>query len=549
MNNKIGYHKGKHENNNIIAFLKKYNETIPEKTIFYTQDEQITYSAFYRSIQQLAAGFENIKITKNDHVILMAPMTPQLYLTLFALNYIGAIPVFIESLSQKDTIKHHIKKIKPTAIIAPSTFFTFLHNEITSEHNCTCISIDTEIPMCAYTLKYLLQNTPLPNMLPVTGQHTALLTFTTGSSGEPKGVVRSHRFLAAQHYALSRIIPYSDNAIDLPTFPIFSLNNIASGISTILPNFNTCEQSDETAQKFIAQIKKHNINYATVSPMIFNTIANYCTTNNLTLPPIKRVITGGAPLSRDDLLQFQRIAHGSTEIFILYGSTEVEPITCISAKETLMLNENLDDGANVGQIDKALTYKIIKPTSNIIKITSSADWNYYKLPKNQPGELIVSGEHVCETYFENNDAFYKTKIIDIDGTIWHRTGDIVRADSNNRLIMLGRKHNIITHKNGTIYPIIAETLIKKLSITKDAAIVHVLPNTKKQLIFFAITPIENINDNKKKQLKKDIKTICKNNNIPVNEIVFIQQIPRDHRMHSKIDYATLAQILIKDYVQ
>ena len=70
---------------------------------------------------------------------------------------------------------------------------------------------------------------------PVRGEDPALITFTTGSSGRPKGAERSHRFLCAQHLALDREIPYRPDDIDLPVFPVFALNNLAGGVATVLP--------------------------------------------------------------------------------------------------------------------------------------------------------------------------------------------------------------------------------------------------------------------------------------------------------------------------
>jgi acyl-coenzyme A synthetase/AMP-(fatty) acid ligase len=544
MNYKIGYNPKSSPNNNIITFLKNHSQQIPNKIIFYTPNEQISYKEFYLSVQKLANGFISNGINQEDYVLLIAPLSSQLYLILFALNYIGAIPVFIESLSQINNMSSYIAKLNPKAIIAPRTVFELIDRIITKQKICLHISINEKTNTCDYTINDLLNNKPLAKLLSVTKQHTALLTFTTGSSGEPKGVVRSHQFLAAQHYALSRIIPYTKKAIDLPTFPIFTLNNIASGISTVLPEFKTDTHEPVEMQKLIEQLNKYNINYMTISPMIFNALSYHCTKSKILLPKINRIITGGAPLSRDNLIQFQKISQTATEIFILYGSTEVEPITCTSAKKTLALNEKIINGANVGKIDKLLKYKIIKPINAAIKISISSDWDSIISPANTPGELIVAGEHVCKTYFENNDAFYKTKIIDIDNTVWHRTGDIVTLDTNNNIIMLGRKHTIIGSKNGIIYPIIAETLIKKHPNIIDAAIVNIAPSYKKPIIIFAITPKKNIS---KGILKKEIKKKCKKNNIYIDKIKFVTQIPRDHRMHSKIDYTALAKILRKQY--
>src|SRR5690606_1967444 len=85
------------------------------------------------------------------------------------------------------------------------------------------------------TLESLMQGQKRTEPVAVEKEHTALITFTTGSSGTPKGADRGHRFLAAQHYALNRHLPYNADDVDLPVFPIFSLNNLAAGVKTVIP--------------------------------------------------------------------------------------------------------------------------------------------------------------------------------------------------------------------------------------------------------------------------------------------------------------------------
>ena len=91
----------------------------------------------------------------------------------------------------------------------------------------------------------------LSGSVPITDveqEASALVTFTTGSSGTPKGANRAHRFLAAQHYGLDECIPYEDSDIDLPVFPVFSLNNLAAGVTTVIPAIDVGSPRDTDPQ-------------------------------------------------------------------------------------------------------------------------------------------------------------------------------------------------------------------------------------------------------------------------------------------------------------
>src|SRR6185503_17258762 len=103
----------------------------------------------------------------------------------------------------------------------------------------------------------------------VASEQTALITFTTGSTGTPKGANRTHRFLSAQHQALRRIIPYEPGDLDLPAFPIFSLNNLASGVSTVVPAINLAAPSPSDSAALCNQIQHGRVTCATLSPSMF----------------------------------------------------------------------------------------------------------------------------------------------------------------------------------------------------------------------------------------------------------------------------------------
>jgi acyl-coenzyme A synthetase/AMP-(fatty) acid ligase len=64
----------------------------------------------------------------------------------------------------------------------------------------------------------------------------ALISFTSGTSGAPKAIPRSHGFLAAQHRAIAPMLDSSAAEVDLVAFPVFVLINIASGRTSVLPN-------------------------------------------------------------------------------------------------------------------------------------------------------------------------------------------------------------------------------------------------------------------------------------------------------------------------
>jgi acyl-CoA synthetase (AMP-forming)/AMP-acid ligase II len=491
----------------------------------------------------LAHEFKTQGIAFGDRVILFLPMSLYMYASMFALQKMGAIPTFLDSWARRDQMGVSAKVAGPKAMISADRAFAYLADvpEISSiPIKIVAGEVTSQINYSA-KLEVLLQGkTTLPIEL-VEKEHTALITFTTGSSGTPKGADRSHRFLAAQHYALNRHLPYADGDKDLPVFPIFSLNNLAAGVETIIPAIDVGAPAATDALVLYVQMKSAGVTCTTLSPSLFNALATFCIEKNLNLDFLKRVVTGGAPISRSDVARMKSVAKNA-EILVLYGSTEVEPMAHIEAVEMLAETQDADHeiveaGVNVGSLDSGLKYKFIHINKDAIYVNQNSDWKALEVPMGEVGELIVAGEHVCERYFNNEEAFFRAKIKDEKGVVWHRTGDLGKLDKHNNLWIVGRVHNAINRKGKYFFPVRAEIILKKFPFVSKAAFLGISDPTlteKTYAVFSSADQNLNIED-----AKKEIQRVMEKNDFVVDEILHVDDIPMDPRHHSKVEYEVL----------
>lgn len=382
----------------------------------------------------------------------------------------------------------------------------------------------------------------------VESEHTALITFTTGSSGTPKGADRSHRFLASQHYALNRHLPYATGDADLPAFPIFSLNNLAAGVTTVIPAFDVGTPSEDDAKIILEQFKQTHTTCTTLSPSLFRTLYNYCLKNNIVLNDLKRVVTGGAPVGRDDIVAMKKVAP-KAEILVLYGSTEVEPMAHIEAAQ--MLEEDpkdsdpkyVSEGVNVGHFDEGLEVKFIKIIKDALEVSSDEQWSDIEVPKGEVGEILVSGEHVCERYYNNEEATIKTKIRDHHGKVWHRTGDLGRMDERGDLWLVGRVHNAINRGGKYVFPVRAEFVMKKCERIQRAAYLGIEDSELGEKTV-AICEINSEYTKERESVLAEVKELLDYNGIIVDHLVEVEHIPMDPRHHSKVEYGKLRDELL-----
>ena len=567
----IGYHEGMSPLNNVYSFLDDHLVNRPDKQILRwvekdvlsewdnnietpLKHEGVTVTGLHQKVEAIAAGYIKLGLKKGDRVILFIPMSLDLYAAMFALQKIGAIPVFLDSWARRDQIGTAARSVMPRAMVSLEVVFDILNKSPAFKLLPYKIVSGAHKKKYSASIEELSKTTDRVETAAMEREDTAIITFTTGSSGTPKGANRTHRFLAAQHYALGRALPYTEQDVDLPVFPIFSLNNLAAGVPTVIPAFDVGAPGEFDTQILLAQMTACNVTSATLNAHLLISSAKYCLDNGIKQENMRRVVTGGAPISRDNMIDITNVAVNA-EAWVLYGSTEVEPISHIEAQTMINYksisetdSELVDAGVNVGAMDSGLDYRFIKINGDTVLIESADDWKDLTVENGQVGELIVAGEHVCDGYYNNPDAFHRAKIRDENGVIWHRTGDLTRIDELNNIWLVGRVHNAINRNGVYAFPVRAEVIMKKLEFTKRCAYLGMPDEKLGEKTVVVVEPNDEswiTDDEKKVEMTTELKRILGKNDVIIDEVVFIKDIPMDSRHNSKVEYHVLRERILK----
>ena len=564
---RIGCYPGTDRENNVVSFVERHAAADPGRAIFRhvpretlaswdgeqsLVHEDTTFGDFAAAVRHLAAGLARHGLSRGDRVLLFLPMSVAMYAAMTALQRLGVIPVFLDSWARRGQLGAAARVTQPRAIISFDQAFAALAGEPDLETVPLRIAAGPTSQECTAQLEELLVTEDEAEITPVAAGHTALITFTTGSSGEPKGADRTHGFLAAQHYALDACLPYGDEDVDLPAFPIFSLNNVAAGVTTVIPALDVGAPAERDAAVLLAQMRTCSVTCITVSPSLFNGLSSHCQRHSQELSGLRRVVTGGAPVSRDDLGRFAAVAPGAS-ILVLYGSTEVEPIAHIEGREILDSPapdagdpELVEAGVDVGTIHPALRHRFIRISREPVTIASASDWAALEVPPGEPGELIVAGEHVCGGYFNNPQAGVRAKIRDPDGTLYHRTGDLGYLDERGHLWIVGRVHNAICRDGRWLFPVRAEIALRKLPFARAAAYLGLPDTALGERCVCAVQVGDGEADEPPPVWRSEVERILARNGLPADEIHFRADLPMDPRHHSKVEYDVLRRQILDE---
>lgn len=553
-NKAIGFFDGNDPRNNVVSLIQRHMLTKPDEVAFKWPDKEkigewgdtlitdmphkeITFKQFFGLVCKTAAGLKKVGIKHGDRVIIFLPMSIPLYQTMAAVQMIGASAVFLDSWARRDQLGVSADIADANAMISFEMAYNICKGAPELDRIPIKVVVGPHKETYTATLDEVQNNDPLMQVEAVKSDETALITFTTGSSGRPKGANRTHDFLAAQHYALHGCIPYTKEDIDLPAFPIFSLNNLAEGVLTIIPAIDIGRPSEKDPMILASQILSLNITCATLSPAMMVGLSKYCDENHVMLPSIRRFITGGAPISNETLALMKKSVP-EAKIWVLYGSTEVEPIAHIEVEDILHpKHENAGEGVCVGHFAEGLDTKFIKIIREPIELKND-DWGSLELPTGKVGELLVAGLHVCKSYFNDPEAVKKTKVIESNGKVWHRTGDLACLDKDGNVWLVGRVHNAISRGDEMLFPVKAEMLMRKQDGVFLSAFLG-MPDEKLGEKAYALVQLADDAKDRKDEILKKVAEALKAENIPFDYIDTVDHIPMDPRHHSKVEYGVL----------
>ncbi len=512
---------------NIASLLTAMNDMEQPALIFSAAEKSaVTFRELDDLSSRLAAGFDAEGLRAGDRVIILTSISLSLYASLIALFKLGTTVVFLDPQTGYKQLNHAIELADARAFIGTRKAL-WLKCLLPALRCIPHLFLSEGDGM--NSLQHMGQIfSPLTSIAEVDDDAPALITFTGGSTGiSPHGVLRTHRLLFKQHRALSRILPTQTNDVDLPAFPVATLHNLASGITSVIPDFSFRRPDAVQPEKILHQIETHRITTASGSPAYWTVIMRHCLQNRLKLN-LRCIVTGGAPTVPALMQQLSRVAPNA-EIINLYGSSEAEPVAKLSVEDVSdEMIRRIETGSGI-----PLGRPVVEVCVRIV------DENHVEQSANHVGEIWVSGGHVARGYFSNPDADAINKYLDADGKLWHRMGDVGYQDDDGWLWLVGRINTVIVHNGKPLYPIPLETVIGKLPFVQRAALVgavdDLLGGIARARLFVEFSEDISL----PKDWRAQIESLLLQCDWVVDEICPIHKIPVDARHNSRIDYVRL----------
>lgn len=457
-----------YEESALQDFLIASQKNFPNKKALHFMGREWAFQEVYHQSCQMAAYLQSIGLEKGDRVAVMLPNCPQSVISYYATLMAGGIVVQTNPLYKERELAFQLKDSGATVIVCLDVLLpvvTKARKDTAIKHTIVT-GIKDHLPFLKNIIYPFLQKKEYNMLISVEQtddthiwnaifQHTthryrqvpvnpkedlALLQYTGGTTGYPKGVMLTHYSLVS-NVEMCRNWLYKLNHAEetilgaLPFFHVYGMTTVMNlsimmaAKMVLLPKFDP--------EEVFKTIEKQKPTLFPGAPTMYIGLLNHPDIHKYDLSSIKACISGSAPLPKEVQEQFEAITNG--RLVEGYGLTETSPVT----HANFLWGKRVDNSIGVPWPD----------TDCRILDTSSHE----EVPVGEVGEIAIKGPQVMKGYWNNpqetEDTFHNG---------WLLTGDVGWMDQAGYFYVVDRKKDIIIAGGFNIYPREVEEVLYEL---------------------------------------------------------------------------------------
>lgn len=511
----------KYSDATMVGYLLEAVARFPESTAYDFYGYTCTYRELYERIRECAKSLKTLGIEKGDRVTICMPNTPSAVIMFYAINMVGGIASMVHPLSAENEIEEYLNNSESKILFVLDLCYSKVRNIIdtTKVKKVIITSVSDDLK----NIKKLVYKYNSRGKVPTLelnddvmtwreflnygydyqgeviclqkAEDTAVILYSGGTSGAPKGILLSNRnfnALALQAHKMVEATGQGKSLLAiLPIFHGFGLGvcihtPLCCGMKVILvPDF--------TPKKFISLIKKNKPNAVCAVPSLLEMFVKDTNIGKKDLECLEAVISGGDFMSENlkERIDASLKEHGAkTEVRIGYGLTEATAATCLTPT-------NRYKNGSIGIPFPDTLYKIV------------AVGTHEELKPNEDGEICICGPTVMQGYMNNESETLQTLRVHDDGKTWLHTGDIGYMDEDGYIYYRQRLKRMIVSNGYNLYPSHMENVINSHPDVLTSTVIGIPHPQKIQVAKAFIVLNEGVEPSK--ETMKKIKQHCEIN--------------------------------------
>jgi len=484
----------------LVRFLKDRVRRYGSRILLHGEEGSITYREFDAITDRIARGLECLGVGPGDHVAVLHPNSVQTLLSFFSIIKAGAVVVPVNPLYTPREVTYLLNNSESTLLILHEDFSTLVDqikgdvpglNRIVLRRRTE--TVETEIATLTEERLQRLQERTFDSDDP------AIMFYTSGTTGSPKGVVLTHGNFAFGGPNIAQSYGLGEDDISIAALPMVHVFSIASPFFGSLSSGGAVVVIERfKPQTLFEAIEKYRATWFPGVPTMFILLLNAFHENTRDISSLRMGLSGGASLPVEVLRKWEEAFRA--EVIEVYGLTESTGL--VTANPVHGVRKPGSVGINVSGV----TAKVVNKDGG-------------ECTPNDVGEIIFRGPNATKGYFKLPD---ETREKIRDG--WVHTGDHAYRDDDGYFFIVGREKELIISGGYNIYPKEIEEVIHAHGAVSEAAVIGVSDPVKGEVPKAFIALKQGV-----AATEEELAEHCRKNLAPYKhpKIAFVEELPKN----------------------
>src|SRR4051812_7279401 len=415
----------------------------PDDVAIKRDERALTYAALDAEAARVAGLLRAKGVRPGDRVGIMLPNVEYFPICYYGALRAGAAVVPMNVLLKEREVAFHLGDSGASVLLAWHAFADAAHAGA-DQTGAECVLVepgefDAMLDRCA----------PLAEVVPRDSHDTAVILYTSGTTGTPKGAELTHENLRRNVEVSVGVFGLDERTVTLGALPLFHAFGQTCGLNatiavggclTLIPRFDGTEALEILERDRVTVFEGVPTMYAA---MLHSPRATETDTSTL-----KVCVSGGAAMPVELMRAFE--AQFATQVLEGYGLSETSPVASFNRRDRERKPGSIGlplDGVDMRVVDE----------------------DAREVARGDVGEIAIRGHNVMKGYWQRADA--TAEVLDGDG--WFRTGDMGRVDQDGYFFIVDRKKDLVIRGGYNVYPREVEEVLYEHPAVREAAVIGI----------------------------------------------------------------------------
>jgi len=443
---------------NLASLLRTSALKTPKATCITIGETDLSYAEVHGLAQKFAGLLSELGVSPGQHIALMLPNVPQFTVAYYGGHYNANPIVPLNVLLTGTEVAYHLEDSDAVALVVWEGFLEQGQAGFEQVESCKHLIVakqspaDMDAPAGAVNMMARLATAaPMLEPAATTAEDTAVILYTSGTTGRPKGAELTHfNMFYNAVYTATRLLTKVDVPVALVSLPLFhsfgqtcmqNATLFSGGKMVLLPRF------DPTSAFSLMQT--HQVNLFAGVPTMYFALLHHPDAEKYDLSSLKMCVSGGAAMPVEVMRTFD--AKYNVDILEGYGLSETSPVASFNTLE------QPKKPGSVGLPIEGVEFKLVDDENNTVTELGAR------------GEICIKGHNVMKGYYKKPEA--NAAAFSAGG--WFHTGDIGVCDEDGFYSIVDRKKDMIIRGGFNVYPREIEEVLYGHSAVAEAAVIGV----------------------------------------------------------------------------